>query len=368
MQRLIVSLLTFLLVMGAAEFGGVAAQTAPAGTDNEAGAARAAAEDYLALAVSGDYNALYDRIHPDAHAVVPRAVALRAFEEIYGQLRPQLPTITGVDLGEWTWGVTDETYPDAARVSYAQPFVDPISGDRRVTNTQMYLVPFEGQWRWFFGTDRAFLAEVIGRFAPPPPAQEAGDTEALLNTVVGDLDQFYTDAFAATEYDYVSPGVVVVGEGEFAQSGCGLAQPGFWAFYCPSDATIYLDYPFLGDLEQRYGDFAAAFVIGHEWAHHAQTVGQIERTAEPQTINQVYSIQLELMADCFVGVWARDAETRGLLDLTDLAEAVAFTKERLGDPQGTDPLDPRAHGTADQRIDFYTDGYQDGFLGCKVTL
>jgi hypothetical protein len=295
-------------------------------------------------------------------------VALRTFEELYGQLRPGPATITGVDLGEWTWRVTGQAYADAAQVGYAQPFVDPETGEQRVSNTQMYLVPFEGEWRWFFGTDRAFLAEVMGRFAPPPPAQEAGDTEALLNTVVGDLDQFYTDAFSPTDYGYASPAVVVVREGEAAQSGCGPAQPGFWAFYCPLDRTIYLDYPFLRDLEQRYGDFAVAFVIAHEWAHHAQTVGRIERTETPDEIDEVYSIQLELMADCFVGVWARDAETRGLLDLTDLAEAVAFTNERLGDPEGTDPFDPRAHGTGDQRIDFYTDGYQDGFLGCKVTF
>lgn len=361
-------LLTLLVVVAALLALAAPASAAQAPADPAAAAAAEAARAYLVLAAAGEFNALYDRIHPDAQAVVPRVVALRSFEEIYGQLRPGAATITGVELGEWTWGVTEQTYPDAARVSYAQPFVDPATGEQRISNTQMYLVPFEGEWRWFFGSDRAFLAEVIGRFAPPPPAAEAGDTRALLDTVVGDLDGFYRDAFAATDYQYTSPGVVVVQAGELVQTGCGPAQPGFWAFYCPPDQTIYLDYPFLQDLEQRYGDFAAAFVVGHEWAHHAQTVGRIERTEAPDAVNEVYSIQLELMADCFVGVWARDAETRGLLDLNDLAEAVAFTRERLGDPAETDPFDPRAHGTADERIDYYTDGYQDGFLGCNVTL
>jgi len=360
--------LTLLIILGAGP-GLAAAQQTPA--DAEAMAqAQAAAEEYLGLAVAGDFNALYDRIHPDAQAEVPRVVALRAFDEIYRQLRPQTPTITGVELGEWTWQVTGQTYPDAARVSYSQPFIDPETGEQRITNTQMYLVPVEGRWRWFFGYDRIYLAEIIGRFAPPPPAQEAGDTEALINTVVNDLDQFWGDLFSATDYRYVTPQVIVVDEGQAAQTGCGLAQPGFYAFYCPPDGNIYLDYPFLRDMEQRYGDFAAAFVIGHEWAHHVQTVGQIERVntpgEAPDEVHEVYSIELELMADCFTGVWARDAETRGLLDLTDLAEAIALIQERLGDPQGIEPFDPRAHGDFDQRIDAYTDGFRDGGLGCDV--
>ncbi len=362
MHRSLVLFTAFLLMLG-----GLSAPTAgqvPPDRDEAA----AAAEEYLALAVDGDFNALYDRIHPDAQAVIPRVVALRAFEEIYGQLRPQLPTITGVELGAWTWRVTDETYQDAAQVSYSQPFIDPTTGEQRVTTTQMYLVPYEGRWRWFFGSDRIFLAEVIGRFAPPPPAQEAGDTEALLNTIVGDLDEFWRDLFAATEYSYRSPGVVVVDEGQLAQTGCGLVQPGFYAFYCPPDQTVYLDYPFLRDMEQRYGDFAAAFVVAHEWAHHAQTIGRIRREAAPDDVGEVYSLELELMADCFVGVWARDAETRGLLDLSDLAEAVALIKERLGDPEGIEPFDPRAHGDFDERIDYYVTGFRDGGLGCDVPL
>ncbi len=343
------------------------------GTDEERAArAAATAEELFALAAAGDFNALYDRVHPDVLAVVPRVAAIRAFEEIYATLRPGRAEITGVSIGAWTWGVTETTYPDAAEVLYSLPFVDPDNGQESIRESQMYLVPFEGEWRWFFGRDRAYLAEVIGRFSPPPPQDAPGDTLTLLQGVTQDLDAFYGNALASSRYQYVSPGVVVVDEGESAQTGCGPAQPGFWAFYCPADQSVYLDLPFLRDIEQRYGDFAAAFVVGHEWAHHIETtIGWLQRVGAgeaPDQFNEVYGIQLELMADFFTGVWARDAETRGLFDFRDVAEGIAFAFERLDEPEGMDPFDPRAHGDRDQRIDFITDGYEDGFLGCEVTL
>ncbi len=370
MQHLLGLVVATVLAVGG--FGQELPGPSDVGTDEERAArAAATAEELFGLAAAGEFNALYDRIHPDAHAVIPRVVAVRSFEEIYGQTQAGRAEITDAQLGEWTWQVTGQTYAEAAQVSFTQPYVD-ATGQERINESQMYLVPFEGEWRWFFGNSRAFIAEAIGRFAPPAPQEAPGDTLTLLEGVTRDLDTFYRDALAASQYQYASPRVVVVDEGEFAQTGCGPAQPGFWAFYCPVDQTVYLDLPFLRDIEQRYGDFAAAFVVGHEWAHHIETtIGGLQRVGAgeaPDQINEVYGIQLELMADCFTGVWARDAETRGLFDFQDLAEGIAFAFERLDEPEGIDPFDPRAHGDRDERIDFITDGYENGFLGCEVTL
>ncbi len=326
MQHLLGLVVATVLAIGG--FGQEVPGPPDVGTDAERAArAAATAEELFGLAAAGGFNALYDRIHPDAHAVIPRVVAVRSFEEIYGQTQAGQAEIIGAQLGEWTWQVTGQTYPEAAQVSFTQPYVD-AAGQERINESQMYLVPFEGEWRWFFGNSRAFIAEAIGRFAPPAPQEAPGDTLALLEGVTRDLDTFYRDALASSEYQYASPRVVVVDEGEFAQTGCGPAQPGFWAFYCPVDQSVYLDLPFLRDIEQRYGDFAAAFVVGHEWAHHIETtIGGLERVGAgeaPDQINEVYTIQLELMADCFTGVWARDAETRGLFDFRDVAEGIAF--------------------------------------------
>ncbi|MDP9364962.1 MAG: neutral zinc metallopeptidase [Chloroflexota bacterium] len=261
--------------------------------------------------------------------------------------------------------MTDQAYPTAAEVTYTQPYVD-AAGQQQVLETQMYLAPFEGEWRWFFGADRAYIAEVLGRFAPPPPPASAPDIDSLLQAVTNDLDQFYRGALASTEYDYQTPRVTVVDEGQYAESACGPAQTGFWAFYCPVDQTVYLDRPFLRDLSERYGQFAASFVVGHEWAHHVETVTGLRREESPDQVGEVYSIELELLADCYTGVWAQDADTRELLSLEEVANGVSFIYQRLGDPEGIEPFDPRAHGSANARTNAFSDGYDDGFLGCEL--
>ncbi|MDP9469819.1 MAG: neutral zinc metallopeptidase [Chloroflexota bacterium] len=112
-----------------------------------------------------------------------------------------------------------------------------------------------------------------------------------------------------------------------------------------------------------------AFVIAHEWAHHVQTGVGIERVQDtPEQWNELYSIELELMADCLSGAWTLDADTRGLLETDDVDEAINFTVQYLGDPPGTDEYDPQAHGTADQRVQSFLNGYENGFLGCNQTI
>lgn len=332
-----------------------------------ADAAQAAAAELFGFAVAGDFNALYDRIHPDAQAVVPRAAGIQILAEVYAIARPGEAEIIGAEIGSWTWPVTETTYPDAAQITFRQPFVDE-DGEQQVLEDAMYLVQHQGAWRWFLGSDRAYLARVIGQFAPPATRPEAGDVDALLQAVTNDLDTFYRDVLDSTEFQYSTPGVTVVDDGQYAESACGLVQVGFWAFYCPLDQTIYLDRPFLRDLEQRYGTFAAEFVIGHEWAHHVQTGAGLQRSDAPNALGEVYSIELELGADCFTGVWALDADTRGLLELTDVASAIAFTFERLGDPNGVSPYSGQAHGSNTQRVQAFSDGYGDGFLGCAIVI
>ena len=91
---------------------------------------------------------------------------------------------------------------------------------------------------------------------------------------------------------------------------------------------MYLDLSFFRELSRRFGapgDFAAAYVIAHEIGHHIQSELGIEedirrkQQEDPGHAN-VYSVQLELQADCFAGVWARSTYDRGLLDPGDIEE------------------------------------------------
>jgi hypothetical protein len=70
--------------------------------------------------------------------------------------------VTDVQIAPWTWPVTGQTYEQTAEVTYRQPFlvndqpdgVPPPTEDREAV---LHLVQADGIWRWFFGTDPAWL-------------------------------------------------------------------------------------------------------------------------------------------------------------------------------------------------------------------
>jgi predicted metalloprotease len=323
------------------------------------------AGEILRLAYERKFNAMYDRIHPDAHEVIPRVAAVAVFEQVYEETNAGEATITGSQLMRWTWPVTGKTYDRAAEISFEQPYTD-SSGQKQLLRDRMYLVNAEGEWRWFFGSSREFVDAAIAQYGGPQgePLVE-GD---LVQNVANDLDAFYRDVLSYTDFRYESPGFVYVQEGESVNTGCGRADTGFWAFFCPVDVTIYVDASLITALEDE-ADFAAAFVIAHEWAHHVQTLVTFERVqSSPDAWNEVWSIELELMADCMAGAWALDVDTRGLLETDDIDEAVRFTISYLGDPAYIGEYDPQAHGSADQRVQSFLNGYENGFLGCNVVI
>lgn len=323
------------------------------------------AEEILRLAYERKFNAMYDRIHPDAHAVIPRAAATGAFDMIYEETDAGLGKTTSAELVDWTWGVTGQRYAGAVGVSFDQPYVDENGNEQTLQDT-MYLVKSEGDWRWFFGSSPGFVQSMIDQFGVP--SEEALVEGDLVVNVATDLDLFYADVLSYTDFPYSSPGFVFVRSGTSVNSACGAATTGFWGFYCPGDGTLYIDEALIVELQDA-ADFAAAFVIAHEFAHHVQTLVTFDRVQDdPDDWNEVWSIELELMADCMSGAWALDVDTRGLLEPDDVDEAVRFTIERLGDPAYIDEYDPQAHGSADQRVGAFMTGYEEGFLGCNIVF
>lgn len=172
---------------------------------------------------------------------------------------------------------------------------------------------------------------------------------------------------------YVPPQLVVF-EG-VTQSPCGGANGATGPFYCPADQKAYLDTQFFDTLSQRMGaggDFAAAYVIAHEVAHHVQMqlgvlpkVDALRRQSSKVEANAL-TVRLELMADCFSGIWARNVT--GLLERGDLEEAVNAAR-KIGD----DHLQRQAgrvpqphtftHGTSEQRARWFARGYDQGQIG-----
>lgn len=158
------------------------------------------------------------------------------------------------------------------------------------------------------------------------------------------------------------------------QTGCGEASSAVGPFYCPADQQIYLDTTFFADvLEQQLGgqggDFVEPYVLAHEYGHHIQdlmgTMGQV-RTQQGAESD---AVRLELQADCYAGMWTQYAEDSQLLTLDDgdIAEALDSAKA-VGDDriqqQAGQRVDPEGwtHGSAKQRMAWFTRGYEEGTL------
>ncbi len=173
--------------------------------------------------------------------------------------------------------------------------------------------------------------------------------------------------------EYVPPKLVVFNG--VTQSPCGGANGATGPFYCPADSKAYLDTSFFVMLDQRMGaggDFAAAYVIAHEVAHHVQNQLGIlpkvnaARQQASQTEANALTVRLELMADCLSGIWA--ANVQSLMERGDLQEALNAAR-KIGD----DHLQRQAgrvpqphtftHGTSEQRARWFARGWETGQVG-----
>jgi predicted metalloprotease len=195
----------------------------------------------------------------------------------------------------------------------------------------------------------------LGLAAKPAPAgAELYTVDEVVAYVVPYLDQYWASAASSWGIGYYSPSVYYYNTWDRpgpVMSGCGELGINN-AYYCWYDSSIYLDYAYLDQQIQWYGDFAVAAVVAHEWGHHMEHV-------YGWSIESLYSIQIELYADCTAGAVAAALYWEGVLEAGDLEEAYQLALV-IGDPVGTDPSIPGAHGTPDQRIASFMGGY---FLG-----
>ena len=156
-------------------------------------------------------------------------------------------------------------------------------------------------------------------------------------------------------------------------SACGFAQGASGPFYCPNDEKVYLDLAFFDELRDRFaaaGDFAQAYVIAHELGHHVQKIVGIEPRVhdlmqqDPPRAN-AYSVQLELQADCYAGIWGHSTDQRKLLEGGDIEEglnaASAVGDDRLQRMSGR-RVSPESftHGSSRQRAMWFRRGLDSG--------
>jgi predicted metalloprotease len=163
------------------------------------------------------------------------------------------------------------------------------------------------------------------------------------------------------------PPVLVFFTGQ-TRSACGAATSATGPFYCPGDSKLYLDFAFFNELRNEFrapGDFAQAYVIAHEFGHHIQnllgTMDKVQRAGEDNRL----SVALELQADCYAGVWGYYAAKKGQVEAGDPEEAIRAAAA-VGDDmiqkrtQGYVIPDSFTHGSAQQRMQYFSKGFQSG--------
>ena len=198
----------------------------------------------------------------------------------------------------------------------------------------------------------------------------------FVSVTLADTEEVWADIFRQQLGEAYRPATLVLFKG-VTQSPCGGASGATGPFYCPADRKAYLDTDFFTTMQRKLGaggDFAAAYVVAHEIAHHVQNelgiLGEANRirsqVGERQS-NEI-SVRIELQADCFSGIWARAAQSKfGSLERGDLQEALNAAKQ-IGD----DTLQRNAgrvpqphtftHGTSEQRQRWFATGYETGDL------
>jgi predicted metalloprotease len=219
---------------------------------------------------------------------------------------------------------------------------------------------------------------------PTPPkgldkqaSSSVGEAETAdrVAAVLGSTEDFWTAHFAKKGATY-TPATLVLFDNQ-TSSLCGTASASTGPFYCPGDKKIYLDMSFFEEMDRGLGakgDFAQAYVIAHEVAHHVQDVTQILPKANRAMRQQGQSkgadsiaVRIELQADCYAGLWAGQSNITAALEPGDIEEALGAASA-VGDDrlqkraQGFAVPDSFTHGTSAQRMAWFKKGLESGDL------
>lgn len=223
------------------------------------------------------------------------------------------------------------------------------------------------------GTDTSRM-EDSERYANCKTGADANeDVDCARVAVENSLVAYWDETLPTQSQTAFSPASMTTFSGG-VNTGCGQASSQVGPFYCPPDQGIYLDTTFFSDVLEgqlggQGGDFVEPYVLAHEYGHHVQnlmgTMGQVRTQQGPDSD----AVRLELQADCYAGMWTAHAEDSELitLDEGDIAEALDSAKA-VGDDriqqksgQGVDP-EGWTHGSSEQRMAWFTRGYQEGTL------
>jgi uncharacterized protein len=152
----------------------------------------------------------------------------------------------------------------------------------------------------------------------PAPASASTCDDPFLRSVFEDAEALWSREFELAGLEYRPARLTIFND--VVHTACGTQMSYVGPFYCPASSGVYFDTTFFAALSARtgvaLGDFAQAYVVAHEVAHHVQSVlGMLQQVAvadksDPAGEN-ARSVRVELQADCFAGVWAHSAYRSG---------------------------------------------------------
>jgi len=234
---------------------------------------------------------------------------------------------------------------------------------------------------YFLGVDPRVILGVMSAVPAQSaaPAAQYGTPQdeqgRFIAAVLGETEDAWSSIFQAKGLTYTPPTLVLYRDA--MPSACGSANSAVGPFYCPRDQKIYLDLGFFEQLSDEFqapGQFAQAYVLAHEVGHHVQDqlgiLGKVhaaQQRASEDVANQL-SVRLELQADCFAGVWAKNADqAKHMLETGDVDSAM-----RAAAAVGDDALQKRmrgyvvpesfTHGTSAQRTSWFKRGLASGSI------
>ena len=211
------------------------------------------------------------------------------------------------------------------------------------------------------------------------------DRNCRLSATVQSLDAYWGATLPQqANIAYTLPEVVSFSNS--TSTACGTASAASGPFYCPGDQTIYIDVSFYDLLSSQYGASGGAlaeeYVVAHEMGHHIENeLGILNKAANDEGASSD-SVKVELMADCYAGLWAGQAATTvdpktgvTFLDpitptqLKDaLSAAAAVGDDHIQQQAGYINPESFTHGTSQQRVAWFSRGYSSGQLSACDTF
>ncbi len=205
--------------------------------------------------------------------------------------------------------------------------------------------------------------------------------ECELSATIQSLDAYWSQVLPQQAgVQYVQPPVESFTGA--TSTACGSATSDTGPFYCPPDQTIYIDLAFYDELVRQFGSsggpLARKYVVAHEMGHHIENlIGAMDAAQRGGSGAESDSVRIELMADCLAGMWAAHASSTvdpdtgvvfmNPLTQQDLNDAVSAA-QAVGDDRiqaaATGRVNPDlfTHGSAQQRVEWFARGYNNGTL------